>query len=67
MRKKTHPREVLFVRIRKGHKEFIEKETSKVKRETGKIIVTHGDTIERVISGYRALKKAQPRLAAKYF
>lgn len=63
-KKKT--REALFVRIKKANKDFVEVETKRVAR-TSASFVTNQDTVDRLIQGYRKLKKASPKVAARFF
>lgn len=59
-------RRALFVRIKKTHKEFIEKETEATWIGSGKF-TTNQDTVDKIVAGYRRLKKDNPNLVATMF
>lgn len=67
MRKKTTTeREAIFVRLKKANRDFIHTETAR-EQKLKESFVTHQDTLDRLVAGYRKMKKENPKIAAIYF
>lgn len=66
MKTKKIKRLALFARVTPINKDFVERETLIWGKKTKEFSTTQ-ETVDRIISGYRRLKRYKPTVANKFF